>query len=103
MEALVLEVAITKTYPTFILDVAFMTNALFTVLLGPSGAGKTLTLKAIAGALRPDTGRIIIDGETLLDTETETEVPPQQRRVGYVPQHYALFPHLDVRGNIGFG
>jgi molybdate transport system ATP-binding protein len=73
------------------------------VIIGPSGAGKSAVLRAIAGVLRPDGGRIAVNGRVLLDTERGIDVPPQSRRVGYVPQDYALFPHLSVEGNIGFG
>ncbi len=98
-----LDVAIVKRFSGFTLDVAFTATEPLTALLGPSGSGKSLTIKAIVGALRPDAGHISIDGETLFDAEREIDAPPQVRRMGYVPQHYALFPHLNVTGNIGFG
>ena len=66
-------------------------------LLGPSGSGKTTTLRMLGGFETPDAGRLIVDGEDV------TRLPPQGRRFGMVFQHYALFPHLDVRGNVGFG
>jgi ABC-type Fe3+/spermidine/putrescine transport system ATPase subunit len=66
-------------------------------LLGPSGSGKTTTLRLLAGFETPDAGRVIVDG---LDV---TRAPPVTRRFGMVFQHYALFPHLDVRGNVAFG
>jgi molybdate transport system ATP-binding protein len=72
-------------------------------LVGPSGSGKTLTLRAVAGVFSPEAGRIVLDGEPLFDSERGIDLPPQARRVGYVPQQYALFPHLDVQDNIGFG
>ncbi|HWP29837.1 MAG TPA: ATP-binding cassette domain-containing protein [Chloroflexota bacterium] len=98
-----LEVGIFKHFEGFTLDVAFRTEAALTALLGPSGSGKSLTLRAIAGALRPDRGRIVIDGHLVFDTDRGIDLPPQARRVGYVPQHYALFPHLTVVENVGFG
>lgn len=98
-----LEVAIAKRFDGFQLDVAFTATAPITALIGPSGAGKSLTVRAVAGAVRPDRGRIAIDGEPLFDAARGIDLPPQARRVGYVPQHYALFPHLDVVGNVGFG
>ena len=87
----------------FELDVAFRSDATRLVLFGPSGAGKTLTLKAIAGLVRPDAGYVRMNGETLLDTTTATDVPARQRGFGYLFQEYALFPHLDVRRNVAFG
>ena len=74
-----------------------------TVLFGPSGSGKSLTLQCIAGIVRPDEGRIVVDGRTLFDSAQNVNLPPQARRVGYVPQHYALFPHLTVEQNIAYG
>lgn len=70
------------------------------VLVGPSGSGKTSLLRAIAGLLTPAHGRIECNGETWLDTVTGTRIPLQQRRVGMVFQHYALFPHLTAQENI---
>jgi ABC-type sulfate/molybdate transport systems ATPase subunit len=71
--------------------------------MGSSGSGKSQTLRAVAGAMRPDRGRIALDGEALFDAAVGIDIPPQAREVGYVPQHYALFPHLDVAANIAFG
>ncbi|SDN95658.1 molybdate transport system ATP-binding protein [Rhodoferax sp. OV413] len=87
----------------FDLAVRFASDVPFAALYGPSGAGKTLTLQAIAGLLRPSRGHIRIDGRTLFDSAAGIDVPASQRRVGYLPQNYALFPHLSVRQNIGFG
>ena len=98
-----LEVRVSKRFAGFALDAAFTAHAPITALLGPSGSGKTLTLRAIAGALRPDAGLIALDGEPLFDADRGIDLPPQARRVGYVPQQYALFPHLDVGANVGFG
>ncbi|MFQ5860596.1 MAG: molybdenum ABC transporter ATP-binding protein [Dehalococcoidia bacterium] len=72
-------------------------------LFGPSGAGKSLVLAMIAGLVRPQRGQVEVDGEAVLDTERGIWVPPHLRRVGYVPQHYGLFPHLSVEGNVAFG
>jgi molybdate transport system ATP-binding protein len=74
-----------------------------TVLFGPSGAGKSLTLQCVAGLVRPDEGRIVVDGRVLFDSRTGVNLPPQRRLVGYVPQDYGLFPHLTVAKNIAFG
>ncbi len=78
------------------LDLQVEEGALLT-LLGPSGCGKTTTLRAIAGFIEPTSGRILIDGEDV------TRVPPQKRAIGMVFQDYALFPHLTIEENIGFG
>ena len=72
-------------------------------LVGPSGAGKTTVLRVVAGLLRPQHGQVSIDGTLLLDTERKIDVPPERRRVGYLFQEYALFPHLDVLANVRFG
>jgi molybdate transport system ATP-binding protein len=74
-----------------------------TVLFGPSGSGKTTVVRAIAGLTRPTRGSIRFDGETWFDAEASIFVEPQRRRVGYVFQEAALFPHLTVRGNVEFG
>ena len=71
-------------------------------LVGPSGAGKTTLLEAFAG-LRPALGVIRVGGRTLLDSAAGIDLPPRQRRVGYVPQDALLFPHLSVRGNLEYG
>jgi molybdenum ABC transporter ATP-binding protein len=72
-------------------------------LVGPSGAGKTTVLRIVAGLLRPDSGVVALDGTLLLDTDRGIDVPPERRRVGYLFQEYALFPHLDVQRNVRFG
>lgn len=87
----------------FELAVRFATDAPFAALYGPSGAGKSLTLQAIAGLLKPTAGRILLDGRTLFDAERGIDLSPPERRIGYLFQDYALFPHLSVRENIGFG
>ena len=73
-----------------------------TVLLGPSGCGKTTVLRSIAGLIRPDAGRIFIDGLLVFDAATGTEAPPEKRRLGMVFQSYALWPHLTVAENIAY-
>jgi ABC-type sulfate/molybdate transport systems ATPase subunit len=74
-----------------------------TALLGPSGAGKSLTLQAIAGLTTIERGAISLNGRTLADTQARVMLAPRLRRVGYVPQSYALFPHLSVAANIAYG
>jgi molybdate transport system ATP-binding protein len=87
----------------FELDVAFLSEARRLVLFGNSGAGKTLTLKAMAGLIRPDGGHIRIDGDALYDRAAGIDLPPQRRAMAYLFQEYALFPHLTVRQNLAFG
>jgi molybdate transport system ATP-binding protein len=72
-------------------------------LVGPSGAGKTTVLRVVAGLLRPQVGLVTLDATVLLDTERRIDVPSERRRVGYLFQEYALFPHLDVLRNVRFG
>jgi molybdate transport system ATP-binding protein len=72
-------------------------------LVGPSGAGKTSVLHAIAGLVRPERGRIDIAGRTLFDSDARIDLPTHRRRIGYVFQDARLFPHLDVRGNLLYG
>jgi len=87
----------------FSLDMSFASDARRLVLFGPSGAGKTMTLKAIAGLVRPDAGRIAFDGEAMFDAGAGVDLAARSRRLGYLFQEYALFPHLTVRQNIAFG
>ncbi|RQS69559.1 ATP-binding cassette domain-containing protein [Burkholderia sp. Bp8963] len=102
-----LAVDIRKTYATaerhFALDVTFTATTQRVVLFGPSGAGKSLTLQAIAGLLAPDAGTISLNGEPLFDAARRIDVPTRERRVAYLFQDYALFPHLNVRQNLAFG
>ena len=98
-----LEVDIAHRFGGFDLDLAFTAEAGITALFGRSGAGKTTAINAVAGLLTPGRGRIVLDGEVLLDTARGIAVPAAQRRLGYVFQDARLFPHLDVRGNLLFG
>lgn len=86
----------------FELDVHFASEARRMALFGPSGAGKTLTQKMIAGIVRPDEGRVVVAGHVLFDSAAGVVLSPQQRRLATVFQDYALFPHLTVRQNIAF-
>jgi len=87
----------------FELDLAISLPPGITILFGASGAGKTTLLDCIAGLARPDAGRIAIAESTLFDGELGVNVPPQRRRVGYVFQDLALFPHLSVEANVEYG
>jgi molybdate transport system ATP-binding protein len=98
-----LDVRLRKQLPGFTLDVQWSAAGGVVALFGPSGAGKTLTLQCLAGLLRPDAGRIVVDGRVFFDAATGVNLAPQARRVGYVFQGYALFPHLTVADNVGFG
>ncbi|MCP3655130.1 MULTISPECIES: ATP-binding cassette domain-containing protein [Herbaspirillum] len=87
----------------FSLDITLASDSQRIVLYGPSGSGKSLTLKAIAGLMRPDSGHIRIQGRTLFDSAQGIDVRVQERNVAYLFQDYALFPHLTVAQNIAFG
>jgi molybdate transport system ATP-binding protein len=87
----------------FSLDVDIEVPAGITILFGPSGSGKSTILRSIAGLSRPDTGRIALGDALLFDSAQRVDLPPQRRRVGVVFQQLALFPHLSVAGNIGYG
>ena len=93
-------VDIQKQLGAFRLDVRFTAENGVTCLLGASGCGKSMTLKCIAGIEKPDKGRIELDGRVLFYSEKHIDLPPQQRRVGYLFQNYALFPNMSVRQNI---
>ena len=87
----------------FVLEVDFAATPGFTILFGPSGAGKTTLLDCVAGLTTPDSGRIAIGGRVLFDRSHHTDIPVAQRRVGYVLQSLALFPHLNVKKNVQYG
>lgn len=98
-----LDVDIEKRLPGFHLRARFAVDRGLLVLFGHSGSGKSLTLRAIAGLLRPDSGRIAAGDVTLFDATRGIDVPPQRRGAGMVVQNYALFPHMSVRENVAFG
>jgi molybdate transport system ATP-binding protein len=98
-----LQVDISKRLGEFVVEASFASEGRVTGLFGASGAGKTSLINMIAGLLRPDRGRISIDGETLDDTAASVRVPVHRRRIGYVFQDARLFPHLDVRQNLDYG
>ena len=98
-----LVVDIEKKLGSFMLHTQFETGSGTMALLGASGCGKSVTLKCIAGIMTPDKGRIVLDGETLFDSDRRIDLMPQQRRVGYLFQQYALFPNMTVAQNIQCG
>ena len=93
-------VDIKKRLDNFYLDVSLEPGGGILGLLGASGSGKSLTLMCIAGIVKPDSGKIILNGRTLFDSEKKINIPPQKRHVGYLFQNYALFPNMTVRQNI---
>ena len=97
-----LSVSIKKKLRDFVLDVNFTVHDEIFAFLGASGCGKSITLKCIAGIETPDSGKIILNGRTLYDSDKNINLPPQKRRVGYLFQNYALFPNMTVAENIIF-
>jgi len=98
-----LHVSLQHRFDGFDLDIRFDAPPGLTVLFGPSGAGKTTLINAVAGLLRPDRGRITADDWVLLDTDSGQNLPPHRRRLGYIFQEGRLFPHLTVRQNLLYG
>ena len=98
-----LKVSVKKRLKDFFLDVEFSCKAKITALFAPSGSGKSLTLQTIAGLVEPDEGRIEVNGRLFFDSKRRINLPPQKRRVGYLFQDYALFPHMTVIENVRFG
>jgi len=95
-----LECEIRKKYSSFLLDIAFKTDSKRIGILGASGSGKSLTLKALAGLMQPDSGRIVLEGRILFDKKEKKDLKPKKRGVGYLFQDYALFPDMTVKENI---
>jgi molybdate transport system ATP-binding protein len=87
----------------FVLDVSLTIAPGITILFGPSGAGKSTLLDCLAGLVRPDAGRIAVGEEALFDSASRANLPPQQRRIAYVFQSLALFPHMSVEENVSYG
>ena len=103
MAPAMLDVAVAKRLGDLRLDIAFTGEAGLVALFGRSGAGKSVTIGLIAGLLRPDRGRVVLNGRVLVDTEQGIFLPPWKRRIGLVFQDSHLLPHLSVRHNLGFG
>ena len=95
-----LEVTIAKRFEGFTLHADFAAGNTAAAILGASGCGKSMTLRCIAGVVKPDSGRIVLDGRVLFDSEKGIDLPPQQRNVGLLFQNYALFPNMTVEQNI---
>ncbi len=98
-----LSVDVEKRLGELPLAVKFESTGPVTALFGPSGSGKTSVVNMIAGLVKPDRGRISLDGETLFDSAARINVPPHKRRIGYVFQEGRLFPHLSVAQNLDYG
>ena len=103
MNAPLLSFRVTKRYPGFSLECEAAFGSGITAVFGPSGSGKTTLLKCIAGLVTPDDGEIKVQGETIYSSATGENRPPEKRRFGYVFQDPALFPHMTVWENIGYG
>jgi molybdate transport system ATP-binding protein len=95
--------AVTLPLSEFTLNVSLDLDAQTTALYGASGAGKTSLIEVIAGLRRPASGRVVIGADVVFDAARGIDVPPRDRRIGYVPQDDTLFPHLSVRQNILYG
>ncbi|WP_017317489.1 molybdate ABC transporter permease subunit [Mastigocladopsis repens] len=96
-------VDIEKQLPGFSLQVSFSADKQPLGLLGGSGAGKSMILRCIAGIETPTRGRIVLNGRVLFDSQQGINLPPRDRRIGFLVQNYALFPHMTVGQNIAFG
>jgi molybdate transport system ATP-binding protein len=101
MDALELDIGLPLR--SFRLELALALGRETFALVGPSGAGKTTVLRAVAGLARPERGRVALDGEVLFDSAAGIDLPPEDRRVGFVFQDYALFPHMTVEQNVSYG
>nr|WP_213396461.1 molybdenum ABC transporter ATP-binding protein [Yoonia sp.] len=98
-----LRIRVQHAFAGFDLDVDADLPAGVSVLFGPSGSGKTTVINAVAGLIRPDQGRIAVDGWVLTDTASRRHIAPHRRRIGYIFQDARLFPHLSVRQNLAYG
>ena len=97
-----LSFSLKKSFEGFGLDVELSLGSELMVLFGPSGAGKSLLLKLLSGIVRPDEGVITVGGEPVFDSGRGVDLPIRKRRIGYLFQDYALFPHMTVFENIAY-
>lgn len=99
-----IEIAVAHRFgAAFALEARIAASGRTLAICGPSGAGKTTLLTIVAGLLRPNAGRIVVDGATFLDSEKGVDLAPRRRRIGYVFQESRLFPHLSVEQNLRYG
>jgi molybdate transport system ATP-binding protein len=98
-----LQVDVEHTLGDLSLRISCALSAPWTVVFGPSGAGKTSLLRVLGGLIKPERGRVVLHGRTLVETESRTWVPPAKRGIGFVTQSPALFPRMNVSANVAFG
>ncbi len=98
-----LEISVARKIGPLDLRIDLLLNRETVLLAGPNGAGKSTLLRLLLGVLSPQAGRIALDKKVLFDAERGIDVAVEERELGYLPQDYALFPHLDVLGNVTFG
>lgn len=99
-----LDIQVSRRQGGFQVEAAFQTpDSGITALFGPSGAGKTSVINMVAGLIRPDRGRIVVQGRVLFDSRRGVDLPPEKRSIGCIFQDGRLFPHLTVRSNLAYG
>jgi molybdate transport system ATP-binding protein len=99
----VIEIDVHHAQGSFVLEARLIAHGATLALCGASGAGKTTLLNIVAGLIRPSSGRVVVDGVVFLDTTRGVDLPPRERRIGYVFQELRLFPHLSVKRNLLYG
>jgi molybdate transport system ATP-binding protein len=99
----VLEIRVARELGALQLSLELSVDRETVLMVGPNGAGKSTLLRLLLGVLRPDSGRIALDGKILFDAEGRVDLRPEERHLAWLPQDYALFPHLDVEANVAFG
>lgn len=98
-----LQAKFTKKFSSIEISLDFWADSEIMALIGPSGAGKTTALHCLSGLLRPSWGEIFLGDRIIFSSKNKVNTPPQQRRIGYVFQDYALFPHMTVKRNVTYG